>query len=105
MTKSTTNESLTFEGITLGRVATREPPSDSRNLTEDLRRALIERPNESGALGMTLTSREEGERQAAQFCRVRPDDIIANANGAFRARVYELADDRWGVVVWYALAP
>jgi hypothetical protein len=104
MTKSTTDESLTFEGISLGRGATREPPSDSINLTKVLRQALIERPGESGALGMTLTSREEGERQAAQFCQARSVDCVASAVGKFRARVYELADDRWGVVVWYDMA-
>jgi hypothetical protein len=104
MTKFTTDELFTFESIARARSATREPPSDSSNLSKVLRRTLIERPGESGALGMTLTSREEGERNAAQFCRVRPDGIITNANGAFRARVYELADDRWGIVVWYDTA-
>jgi hypothetical protein len=84
---------------------TPEPLPEPRNLTEVLRQALIERPGEAGALGMTAEAREVAERQAAQFCKARSEDYVASAMGEFRACVYEMADDRWGVVVWYALAP
>jgi hypothetical protein len=103
VTKSTTDPPFTFESIARARRLTREP-SHSRNLTEELRRALIERPGEAGALGMTAITREVAERQATQFCQVRSADCVASAVGEFRARVYELADDGWGVVVWFTPA-
>ena len=104
MTKSTTDKSLTYVSVALANEVTQEVLAEPRHLTEVLRRALIERPGEAGALGSTWSTREDGERQAAQFCRARPVDCVASAKGNFHARVYELADDRWGVVVWYTLA-
>jgi hypothetical protein len=101
MAKSTTDKSLTYVSIALANDVTQESSPNQRNITEVLRRALIERPSESGALGMTWIAREAAERQAAQFCQARPVDCVASAKGDYRARVYELPDDRWGVVVWY----
>ena len=101
MAKFTTNRSLTYVSIALANDASREVLPEPRNLTEVLQRALIERPGEAGALGMTWIAREDGERQAAQFCQARPVDCVASANGDYHARVYELAGGRWGVVLWY----
>jgi hypothetical protein len=103
MAKSTTDQSLTYISIALAKDASGEVPPEPMSLTEALRRALIERPGEAGALGSTWTAREAAERQAGQFCQARPADCVASAKGEYRARVYELADDRWGVVVWYTL--
>ena len=104
MAKFTTDTSLTYVSIALANEVTQEVLAEPRNLTEVLRRTLIERPGEAGALGMTWIAREDGERQAAQFCRARPVDCVASAKGEYHARVYELAGGRWGVVVWYTLA-
>jgi hypothetical protein len=99
MAKTTTDKSLTHVSIALANDATPEP----RNLTEVLRRALIERPGEAGALGMTWIAREAAERHAAQFCQARPVVCVASANGDYHARVYELPGEMWGVVLWYDL--
>jgi hypothetical protein len=101
MAKFTTDKSLTYVSIALANEVTQEVLAEPRNLTEVLRRALIVRPGEAGALGSTWSTREDAERQAAQFCRVRPVDCVASAKGDYRARVYELSGGRWGVVVWY----
>jgi hypothetical protein len=99
-----TDKSLTYVSIGLANDVTQEVSPEPMSLTEGLRRALIERPGEAGALGMTWIARKAAERQAAQFCRARPGDCVASARGKYRARVYELANDRWGVVVWYDMA-
>jgi hypothetical protein len=101
MTESTTDKSLTYVSIALANDASQEVSPEPRNLTEVLRRALIEHPGEAGALGMTWIAREAAERQAAQFCQASPVDCVASARGDYRARVYGLLGDRWGVVVWY----
>ena len=101
MAKFTTDASRTYVSIVLEIEVTQEVSTEPRDLTEVLRRALIEHPGEAGALGSTWSTREDGERQAAQFCRARPVDCVASAKGNYYARVYELADDRWGVAVWY----
>jgi hypothetical protein len=102
MAKSTTDKSVvTYASFALANDVTQEVPPEPRNLTEVLRRALIERPGESGALGSTWVTREVAERQAVQFCQARPADCVASAKGNYRARVYELLGGRWGVVVWY----
>jgi hypothetical protein len=101
MAKSTTDKSLTYVSVALANDVTQEVSPELRNLTEVLRRALIERPGEAGALGTTWSTREDGERQAAHFCQARPVDCVASARGDYHARVYELLGDRWGVVVWY----
>jgi hypothetical protein len=104
MANSMTVKSITHVNIALSNDVTQEVSPEPRNLTEVLRRALIDRPNEAGALGSTWTAREDGERQAAQFCQARPAECVASAKGDYHARVYELPGDRWGVVVWYTRA-
>jgi hypothetical protein len=105
MAKSTTGKSPIFASFDLADDFTQEMLPEPRNLTEVLRRALIGRPGEAGALGVTWITRGAAERQAAQFCQARPMDCVASALGDYHARVYELADDGWGVVVWYAFPP
>jgi hypothetical protein len=101
MGKSTTDKLLTHVSFTLANDATHEVSPKPTSLTEVLRRALIERPGEAGALGNTWIARAAAERQAAQFCLARPADCVASAKGDYRACVYELPGDCWGVVVWY----
>jgi hypothetical protein len=95
------DKSSTDIGIALPNEAPQEKLPELGSVTEILRRALIERPGEGGALGTTWKVREPAERQAAQFCRARPVDCVASANGDYHARVYELPGEKWGVVVWY----
>ena len=104
MDKSTINQSLTYVGSTLASDGTHEVSLQPASVTEVLRRALIERPGEAGALGCIWTAREEADRLATQFCRASPSDSVASASGEYHARVYELPGDRWGVVVWYDMA-
>jgi hypothetical protein len=101
MAKSMTDKSLTYVSIALANDASGEVSPEPRSLTEVLRRALIERPGKAGALGSTWVTREDGEREARQFCQARPADCVASAKGNYCARVYELLGGRWGVVVWY----
>ena len=101
MAKFTTDKSISHGTFALATYTTHQVSPKSTSLTEVLRRSLIEHPGEAGALGITWMAREAAERQAAQFCQARPVDCIASAKGDYRARVYELANDQWGVVVWY----
>ena len=104
MDKSTNYQSLTPASSTLASDGTHEMSPKSASVTEALRRALIERPGEAGALGCTWTLREDADRLATRFCRASPSDSVASASGEYHARVYELPGDRWGVVVWYDTA-
>ncbi len=101
MTKFMTDKSITHFGSALANDVTEELSTEPRNLTEVLRRALIDRRGDAGALGMTWMARDLAERQAALFCDARPRDCVASATGDYHARVYELPADGWGVVVWY----
>jgi hypothetical protein len=74
MANSTTDKSLIHVSFGLANDVTLEVPPEPTNLTEVLRRALIERPGEAGALGATWTACEGAQRQAAQFCLARPVD-------------------------------
>jgi hypothetical protein len=101
MAKIKTDKLLTDVGVASANDASREVPMEPKNLTEVLRRALIEHPGAAGALGNTWVTREAAERQAAQFCQASPADCVASAMGIYHARVYELPDEILGVVVWY----
>jgi hypothetical protein len=101
MTNSTTDKSITHVSIGLTNDITRKVSPAPTNLTQALRRALIEQP---GALGVTWISRRDSEHEAAKFCQASPADCAASAKGDYHARVFELPGDRWGVVVWYAFA-
>jgi hypothetical protein len=101
MTKFTTDKSITHFGSALENDVTKKFSTEPRNLTEVLRRTLIDRRGEAGALGMTWMARDLAEQQAAQFCDARPRDCVASATGDYHARVYELPSGRWGIVVWY----
>jgi hypothetical protein len=103
MAKFTTDKSLTYVSIALAHGASQEVLLKPSNLTEVLRRALIVRPGEAGALGTTWIVREVAERQAARFCQARPVVPRRRRDTVHRARVYELPGDRWGVVVWYEM--
>jgi hypothetical protein len=99
--KSVTKNSITHIGVALPYDSTQDVSLEPMNLTETLRRALIERPGEAGALGSTWSNRDDCERQAAQFCEARPAACVSSAKGDYCARVYELPGDLWGIVVWY----
>jgi hypothetical protein len=101
MANSTTDKSITHVNTAPSNDVTHEVSPKPMSLTEVLRRALIEHPNEAGALGSTWTTREAALRQAAHFCQARPVDCVTSANGGYHALVYELPGEMWGVVVWY----
>jgi hypothetical protein len=98
---SMTDKSITHVNTALSNDVTHEVSPKPTSLTEVLRRALIEHPNEAGALGWTWTAREAAVREATQFCQARPVDCVASANGDYHAREYEFPGEIWGVVVWY----